>query len=45
MSEHEAPQRREHGLGKKWAWFIGLWVSGVLVVGAVSALLRWILVP
>jgi|TARA_R100000005_G_scaffold94270_1_gene71747 hypothetical protein len=38
--------RPEKGdLGRKWAWFIGLWLGGVLVVGAVSALLRWILLP
>lgn len=32
-------------LWKKWAWFVGLWAAGVLVVGAVGWLLRWWLHP
>ena len=27
-------------LWKKWAWFVGLWAAGVLVLGAVGWLLR-----
>jgi hypothetical protein len=30
---------------RRIAWFVGLWLAGVAVVGAVAALLRWILVP
>ena len=32
-------------LWKKWAWFVGLWAAGVLVVGGVGWLLRWWLHP
>lgn len=30
---------------RKALWFIGLWVGGVLAVGAVAALLRTLLLP
>lgn len=30
---------------RKWGWFIGLWLGGVLTVGAVSLLLRAVLLP
>lgn len=33
------------GPGKRWAWFVGLWLGGVIAVGTVSLLLRWILLP
>jgi len=26
---------------KRLAWFVGLWVAGVAVVGAVAYLIRW----
>jgi hypothetical protein len=29
--------------GQQWAWFVGLWIAGVLSVGSVSFLLRSIL--
>ncbi len=29
----------------KWAWFVALWLGGVLTVGAVSFLLRAVLLP
>ena len=32
-------------LWKKWAWFVGLWAAGVLVVGSLGYLLRWWLHP
>jgi len=32
-------------LWKKWAWFVGLWAGGVLVVGSLGYLLRWWLHP
>jgi preprotein translocase subunit Sss1 len=32
-------------LWKKWAWFVGLWAAGVLVVGGIGYLLRWWLHP
>jgi hypothetical protein len=35
-----------HGpLWKKWAWFVGLWAAGVLVVGCLGYALRWWLHP
>jgi hypothetical protein len=32
-------------LWKKWAWFVGLWAGGVLAVGSIGWLLRWLLHP
>jgi hypothetical protein len=32
-------------LWKKWAWFVGLWAAGVLVLGLAGWLLRWWLHP
>ena len=32
-------------LWQKWAWFVGLWAGGVLVVGGIGLLLRWWLPP
>lgn len=29
----------------QWAWFVGLWLGGVIAVGSVSLLLRSILLP
>ena len=26
---------------RRWLWFIGLWLAGVLSVAAVAGLLRW----
>ena len=31
----------EGPLWRKWAWFVGLWAAGVLVVGSVGYALRW----
>ncbi len=30
-------------LWKRLGWFVGLWVAGVLSVGIVATLLRWVL--
>lgn len=35
----------QQSLWKKWAWFAGLWVAGVLVVGGIGWLIRWWLHP
>jgi hypothetical protein len=32
-------------LGGKLVWFIGLWIGGVVTIGALSLLLRAILLP
>jgi hypothetical protein len=32
-------------LTRKLLWFAGLWAAGVAVVGAVSLLIRWWLLP
>lgn len=29
------------GLGRRLAWFAGLWLAGVLALGALVFLLRW----
>lgn len=39
-----AEESRPSALGR-WAWFIGLWIAGVITVGSISLLLRWILLP
>ncbi|HEY9119723.1 MAG TPA: hypothetical protein VIN33_08190 [Marinobacter sp.] len=33
------------GRGKQWLWFFGLWIGGVVTVGTISMILRWILLP
>ena len=38
-------EETQGSLWKKWAWFVGLWMAGVAVVGAVGWLLRWWLHP
>lgn len=30
---------------KRFAWFVGLWVAGVAVVGTLAYVLRWVLKP
>ena len=30
-------------LVKKWAWFIGLWLAGVICVTLVATLIRWMI--
>lgn len=30
---------------RQWAWFVGLWLAGVLFISAVAGLLRWVLQP
>lgn len=32
-------------LGRKWLWFVGLWIGGVVTIGALSIVLRSILLP
>lgn len=33
------------GTGRKWLWFMGLWLAGVLAVTAVGFVIRLFLVP
>ncbi len=28
----------------KWAWFVGIWMAGVLVLGLVTALIKTVLI-
>jgi hypothetical protein len=28
---------------RRWLWFVGLWAAGVVTVGSIAALLRWVL--
>jgi hypothetical protein len=28
---------------QQWLWFVGLWIASVVALGAVSLLLRWLL--
>ncbi|MBC7801504.1 MAG: DUF2474 domain-containing protein [Gemmatimonadaceae bacterium] len=30
---------------RRMAWFVGLWAAGVVVVGSIAAVLRWVLRP
>lgn len=30
---------------QKWVWFVGLWILGVSVVGAVAYIIRLFLMP
>ncbi len=30
-------------MGRRLAWFFGLWAAGVLTLAAVGGLLRWVL--
>ena len=43
MSSINSTEQEAGSLSKKWAWFVGLWLAGVLTVGAVSVVLRWVL--
>ena len=46
MAITERPEAAGEGpLWRKWAWFVGLWAAGVLVVGGLGYLLRWWLHP
>jgi hypothetical protein len=36
-----APAEPPRSLGRRLAWFAGLWTAGVAAVGAVSLLIRW----
>ncbi|MDP4917485.1 MAG: hypothetical protein NWR12_07190 [Haliea sp.] len=43
MGSVHSTEQAPGSLRKKWAWFVGLWLAGVLTVGAVSVVLRWVL--
>lgn len=45
MDNADNDPSRGGGLKRQWLWFVGLWIAGVVTVGAVSLLLRAILLP
>ena len=40
-SSDGAAAAAEPALGRRLAWFVGLWAAGVASVGAVGLLIRW----
>ncbi len=45
MNNMQPTPRESAGPKKQWLWFFGLWIGGVVTVGTVSMVLRWILLP
>ena len=45
MDKEKGVAPGQPGSTHKWIWFVGLWLAGVIAVGTVSFLLRWILLP
>jgi len=44
ITDRHRQQGEEHaGRLRRLAWFVGLWLSGVLAVGAIGLLVRWLL--
>jgi hypothetical protein len=31
------------GAARRWAWFVGLWAAGVVAVGVVGLVVRWVM--
>ncbi len=42
---HHRAQTGAPPLWRRLAWFVALWVMGVITVGTVALLLRWLLKP
>jgi hypothetical protein len=36
-------RRGDHGGPRRLAWFVGLWLAGVLTLASVTAAIRWML--
>ncbi|MCK8787171.1 DUF2474 domain-containing protein [Roseomonas sp. NAR14] len=45
MADGGAPGEAPPGLRRRLLWFAALWAAGVLAVGSVALLIRWVLKP